>query len=246
MYGVPAPKEQFEMVKFPADSQRAGILGQGTFLASTAGPTDTSPTARGIFIRERLLCQHVPPPPPGVITTLPDPLVDQKPKGRRQLMVEHVENPTCASCHRLMDPIGFGFEHFDAIGQYREQEMIPVPGRRGGGGGGGRGGPPPDSASRSTRRGKSRAFRTRISPAPRQLGTILAEQPGVPEMHRPPDVPILLREARNACGREDHRPVVRPVQGVGFKFKSLLVALVAIARVPETMEQSYGRASARR
>ena len=117
LYGVPAPKEQFEMVKFPADSQRAGILGQGTFLASTAGPTDTSPTARGIFIRERLLCQHVPPPPPGVITTLPDPLVDAKPKGRRQLMVEHVENPTCASCHRLMDPIGFGFEHFDAIGQ---------------------------------------------------------------------------------------------------------------------------------
>jgi hypothetical protein len=47
MYGLPAPKEQFEMVKFPADSNRAGILGQGTFLASTAGPTDTSPTARG-------------------------------------------------------------------------------------------------------------------------------------------------------------------------------------------------------
>ena len=167
VYGVPAPKDQFEMVKFPADSKRAGILGQGTFLASTAGPTDTSPTARGIFIRERLLCQHVPPPPPGVITTLPDPLVDgQKPKGRRQLMVEHVENPTCASCHRLMDPIGFGFEHFDAIGQYR----------RAGNDSGAR---TPRAAvaeageagrrrfrSRSTRRGKSRASRTLISLAP--------------------------------------------------------------------------------
>ena len=155
MYGVPAPKDQFEMVKFPPDSNRAGILGQGTFLASTAGPTDTSPTARGIFIRERLLCQHVPPPPPGVITTLPDPLVDQAPKGRRQLMVEHVENPTCASCHRLMDPIGFGFEHFDAIGQYREQEMIPAPGRGGGGAVGAAGRRP--FRSRSTRREKSRA-----------------------------------------------------------------------------------------
>jgi len=127
IYGVPAPKDQFEMVKFPSDSQRAGILGQGTFLASTAGPTDTSPTARGIFIRERLLCQHVPPPPPGVITTLPDPLTDGPAKGRRQLMVEHVENATCASCHRLMDPIGFGLENFDAIGVWREKESIPLP-----------------------------------------------------------------------------------------------------------------------
>ena len=144
LYGVPAPEGQFEMAKFPAGSKRAGLLGQGTFLASTAGPTATSPTARGIFVRERLLCQHVPPPPPGVITTLPDPIADQPPKGRRQLMNEHVENPTCASCHRLMDPIGFGFEHFDAIGKWRDKELIPVPGRRGGGGGGGgRGGPPP-------------------------------------------------------------------------------------------------------
>ena len=144
LYGVTPPDGEFEMVKFPAESKRAGILGQGTFLASTAGPTDNSPTARGIFIRERLLCQHVPPPPPGVITTLPDPLVDQPPKGRRQLMNEHVENPTCASCHRLMDPIGFGFEHFDAVGKWREKEMIPVPSRRGGEGvAGGRGGPPP-------------------------------------------------------------------------------------------------------
>ena len=95
LYGVPPPEGQFEMAKFPAGSKRAGLLGQGTFLASTAGPTATSPTARGIFVRERLLCQHVPPPPPGVITTLPDPIADQPPKGRRQLMNEHVENPTC-------------------------------------------------------------------------------------------------------------------------------------------------------
>ena len=233
VYGVPAPKDQFEMVKFPADSNRAGILGQGTFLASTAGPTDTSPTARGIFIRERLLCQHVPPPPPGVITTLPDPLVDQKPKGRRQLMVEHVENPTCASCHRLMDPIGFGFEHFDAIGQYREQEMIPVPGRRGGGGGGGRGGPPPIPLEIDAQGEIAGLPNSNFSGA-KQLGTILADSPVCQEC-------IVRQMFRYSYGRlettSDEKTIDQlydQFKASGFKFKSLLVALV---QSPEFLRQ---------
>ncbi len=125
LYEVPAPAVQFELVRFPSNTRRAGLLGHGSFLASTAGPTETSPTARGIFIRERLLCQHVPPPPPGVITTLPEPRVD-KPLTRRQLILAHAENATCASCHRLMDPIGFGFEKFDAIGRWRDKEALLI------------------------------------------------------------------------------------------------------------------------
>jgi hypothetical protein len=233
VYGVPAPKEQFEMVKFPADSPRAGILGQGTFLASTAGPTDTSPTARGIFIRERLLCQHVPPPPPGVITTLPDPLVDQKPKGRRQLMVEHVENPTCASCHRLMDPIGFGFEHFDAIGQYRKQEMIPVPGRRGGGGGGGRGGPPPIPLEIDAQGEVAGLPNSNFSGA-KQLGIILANSPVCQEC-------IVRQMFRYSYGRLETASDEKTIDQLydrfkasGFKVKSLLVALV---ESPEFLRQ---------
>ena len=234
VYGLPAPKDQFEMVKFPADSNRAGILGQGTFLASTAGPTDTSPTARGIFIRERLLCQHVPPPPPGVITTLPDPLVDgQKPKGRRQLMVEHVENPTCASCHRLMDPIGFGFEHFDAIGQYRQQEMIPVPGRRGGGGGGGRGGPPPIPLEIDAQGEIAGIPNSNFSGA-KQLGTILANSPVCQEC-------VVRQMFRYSYGRletaSDENTIHQlydQFKASGFKFKSLLVALV---QSPEFLRQ---------
>jgi len=234
VYGLPAPKDQFEMVKFPADSNRAGILGQGTFLASTAGPTDTSPTARGIFIRERLLCQHVPPPPPGVITTLPDPLVDgQKPKGRRQLMVEHVENPTCASCHRLMDPIGFGFEHFDAIGQYRPQEMIPVPGRRGGGGGGGRGGPPP-IALEIDAQGEIAGIPNSNFTGAKQLGTILASSPVCQEC-------VVRQMFRYSYGRletaSDENTIhqlYEQFKASGFKFKSLLVALV---QSPEFLRQ---------
>ena len=234
VYGVPAPKDQFEMVTFPADSNRAGILGQGTFLASTAGPTDTSPTARGIFIRERLLCQHVPPPPPGVITTLPDPLVDgQTPKGRRQLMVEHVENPTCASCHRLMDPIGFGFEHFDAIGQYRQQEMIPVPGRRGGGGGGGRGGPPPIPLEIDAQGEIAGIPNSNFSGA-KQLGTILANSPVCQEC-------VVRQMFRYSYGRletaSDENTIHQlydQFKASGFKFKSLLVALV---QSPEFLRQ---------
>ncbi len=232
IYGVPAPKDQFEMVKFPSDSQRAGILGQGTFLASTAGPTDTSPTARGIFIRERLLCQHVPPPPPGVITTLPDPLTDGPAKGRRQLMVEHVENATCASCHRLMDPIGFGFEHFDAIGRYRPTEAIPVPGRRGGGGGG-RGGPPPIQVDINAQ-GEIAGIPDSGFSGAKQIGGILADSPVCQKC-------IVRQMFRYSYGRLETNADEKTIdqlydqfKGSGFKFKSLLVALV---QSPEFLRQ---------
>jgi len=132
LYGLPAPAGEFELVRFPAAAHRAGLLGHGSFLASNAGPVETSPTARGIFIREQLLCQHVPNPPPGVNTQVPEPTAE-RPLARRQRMQAHVENPTCASCHKLMDPIGFGLENFDAVGKWREQEAIEfeVPGPRG-------------------------------------------------------------------------------------------------------------------
>jgi hypothetical protein len=125
LYKLPAPPGQFELVHFPAGTRRAGLLGEASFLAANAGPTETSPTARGIFIREQLLCQHVPPPPPNVDTNLPEATAD-KPSTRRQRMSAHVENPLCASCHRLMDPIGFGLESFDAIGRLRQHETILI------------------------------------------------------------------------------------------------------------------------
>jgi len=125
LYNLPPPSEQFELVTFPKDSARAGLLGEASFLAANAGPTETSPTQRGIFIREQLLCQRVPPPPPNVDTSLPEPTEDQ-PLTRRQRMVQHEANPLCASCHRLMDPIGFGLEEFDALGRFRSHEAILI------------------------------------------------------------------------------------------------------------------------
>jgi hypothetical protein len=125
LYKLPAPSGQFDLVRFPDGAHRAGLLGEASFLAANAGPTETSPTARGIFIREQLLCQQVPPPPPNVDTNLPEASAD-KPLTRRQRMMAHEENQLCSSCHRLMDPIGFGLESFDAIGKYREHETILI------------------------------------------------------------------------------------------------------------------------
>lgn len=123
IYDLPVPTREYERVRFDAKSERAGILGQALFLASTAKPDDTSPTARGLFVREQLLCQHVPPPPPGVDTNLPV-LSEDKPLTNKERLGVHLSSPSCAGCHTLIDPIGFGFEKFDAIGGRREEAKI--------------------------------------------------------------------------------------------------------------------------
>ena len=220
VYGVPAPKGEFDRVEFPADVRRAGILGQGSFLASTAGPISTSPTARGIFIRERLLCQHIPPPPPGVNTTLPDP-VEGAVHTRRDLMTEHVSNPTCASCHRLMDPIGFGLENFDAIGRWRDQESVALPGRGAGGGRGGRQVKLPINTQ-----GEIAGLPSSTFTDAKQLGTILAESPICQKC-------IVRQMFRYSYGRLEtsaDEPVIDQLFGKfkdsGFRFKTLMTALV--------------------
>jgi hypothetical protein len=126
IYQVPLPAQEFGKVPFPAASERAGILGQALFLAMTAKPDESSPTARGLFVREQFLCQHVPDPPAGVNTNLP-PFSAAKPQTNRDRMSEHVINPGCASCHSLIDPIGFGFEKFDAVGGRRDKFTFAKP-----------------------------------------------------------------------------------------------------------------------
>jgi hypothetical protein len=130
LYKVPAPPAEFTRVTLPPESERAGIVGQATFLALTSKPGETSPTARGLFVREAFLCQNVPPPPPGANTNLP-PISEVKPMTNRERLAEHLTNPSCASCHRLVDSIGFGLEKFDAVGQRREmQKLTFLPGRK--------------------------------------------------------------------------------------------------------------------
>jgi hypothetical protein len=123
LYGVPAPAGEFGKVTFPPGSDRAGIVGEALFLASTSKPGETSPTVRGLSVRELFLCQQVPDPPPGTNSSLP-PLSPSKPLTNRERIEMHVDNPRCAGCHSLMDPIGMGLEKYDAIGGRREKQSI--------------------------------------------------------------------------------------------------------------------------
>ena len=122
IYGVPAPSVGFVRTDLPAEQGRAGILTQGATMALLAHPLTTSPTRRGKFIQERLLCNTILPPPPDVDTSLP-PDPPTGPVTMRQRLMIHQEDPTCASCHVQMDNAGLALEHFDAIGQWRETDQ---------------------------------------------------------------------------------------------------------------------------
>lgn len=118
-YGVPAP-EGSGFVKIGLDaSQRMGFLTQGSFLAANAKPNQPSPIHRGKFVREKLFCDLLPPPPGNVVIKAPDPKPGQS---ARERFAEHTKDATCRQCHKLMDPIGFGFEHYDGIGRYLATE----------------------------------------------------------------------------------------------------------------------------
>jgi hypothetical protein len=104
--------------------ERAGVLTQPGLMALLAYPDQSSPVARGVFVRERMLCQHLPPPPNDVVIEPPDPDPNAT---TRERFAEHTSNPACSGCHSLIDPLGFGFEHYDAIGRFRTEENgLPV------------------------------------------------------------------------------------------------------------------------
>ena len=107
---------------FSAAATRGGLLSQGSILSANATARRTSPTLRGKFIRQALLCQDIDPPPVGVNTNLPE-IGDNEPhKTMRQRLDEHQADISCATCHASMDPLGLGLEHFNGVGQYRETD----------------------------------------------------------------------------------------------------------------------------
>jgi len=120
-YDIPGIEgDAFVKVKLPPN-RPGGILGQGSFLTLTSNPTRTSPVKRGKYVLENLLGTPPPPPPPEV----PD--LDNKKPGElqgtlRQRMEQHREDPNCSTCHARMDPIGFGLEHYDGIGAWRDKD----------------------------------------------------------------------------------------------------------------------------
>jgi hypothetical protein len=122
-YGLPAGAgPTLTKTQVPADgpgAARGGLLTLGALLGMHAHSNESSPIRRGLFVRSKLLCQTMPPPPPNVDTTPPglDPSLTTRARFDR-----HSTDPACKGCHNLLDPVGYGFERYDGSGVYRAQE----------------------------------------------------------------------------------------------------------------------------
>ncbi len=120
-HGVGAPGEGWETVDL--GPERPGLLALPLFLAAQSNSATTSPVARGAFIREALLCQEL-TPPAGIDINLPP---SRPGESVRERLATHASDPSCSTCHSLIDPPGFSLENFDAIGGYRTHEETGVP-----------------------------------------------------------------------------------------------------------------------
>jgi mono/diheme cytochrome c family protein len=128
-YGIPNVKGvNFRRVVLDDDSPRRGLLGKGAILTVTALPNRTSPVVRGKWVLQNLLGAPPPEPPPNVPALAENGNQVTKVRTMRERLEQHRANATCASCHRLMDPIGFALESFDAVGKYRtyDENFEPI------------------------------------------------------------------------------------------------------------------------
>ncbi|HSI35919.1 MAG: DUF1592 domain-containing protein [Phycisphaerae bacterium] len=136
-YGLPAPAGQgFEKVALRPDDHRGGLLTQASILSLTSDGARHRPVHRGVWVSEAIFGRTPPPPPPNVDPLEPTPVNEPKATIRRQLEA-HATNAVCASCHRTIDPLGFAFDNFDAVGAWRTEERVD----------GGKGTNPPVNAS---------------------------------------------------------------------------------------------------
>src|SRR5688572_10136343 len=119
-YGIPnIPGSRVRRIALAPGDPRRGLLGHGSILTVTSAANRTSPVTRGKWVLENVLGAPPPAPPPGVETNLEQDAAQVKATSLRQRLELHRANPACASCHRLMDPIGFSLENFDNTGKWR-------------------------------------------------------------------------------------------------------------------------------
>ena len=225
LYKLPVPADEFVKVTFPDSTDRGGgVLGHASFLSLTSKPADTSITARGLFVREHILCQQVPQPPPGTNTNLPAAEAGKALTNRDKLQV-HLTNPSCASCHNLIDPIGFGLEKFDGSGARREKAKVELP--------------------KYNRKEENHTVEAEIDNSgwvtgieksefrsPRELGRILAANAQCQEC-------VVKQYFRYAAGRHEtaaDRPVIEHVAArfreSGFRFQDMMVEMVRSTEFP--------------
>ena len=215
IYGLPSPSEEFSRVDYPLESGRSGVLGHGSFLVLTSKPSDTSPTSRGLFVRNHFLAQEIAPPPPGVNSVLPE-ITEDSPQTNRQRLSVHLNSEACSSCHRLIDPIGYGFEQYDAIGGFHTKMTLRFGSR--------------DKSSTKELDVDTAAFVQGIPNSefsrPKELGKLLAESETCQRC-------IVKQFFRYAFGREESaadQPILDAAfdkfRDSGFRFRELVMAFV--------------------
>lgn len=119
-YGVAYPGGTgFQKITLSPAEKRGGVFGHASVLSVLAHVSSTSPTLRGKFVQERMMCTSIPPPPPGVVTDLPS---GAEYKTMRERLAAHQEQEQCNACHQFMDPIGLGLENYDGVGRFRTME----------------------------------------------------------------------------------------------------------------------------
>lgn len=114
-------RQQPKRVELPENSHRGGVLGMAAVLAVSSYPQRTSPVLRGKWLLDAILGTPPPPPPPNV-PELKDAHGDAAPKTMRERLMQHRQNPTCASCHNRIDPLGFALENYDVLGRWRTED----------------------------------------------------------------------------------------------------------------------------
>ena len=127
-YGIAGIRgDYFRRISLDQTSPRRGLLGQGSFLTVTSIATRTSPVMRGKWILQNLLGAPPPAPPPGVEVNLEADPKAKKPNTLRERLELHRTQQVCASCHKIMDPLGFSLENFDLIGKWRDNDSgVPI------------------------------------------------------------------------------------------------------------------------
>ena len=123
LYGVSSPGSSALVAVDLDERERAGLLTQPGLMALLSHPDQSSPIRRGVFIRERIMCDPLPPPPPDVDTTPPD--LDPA-LNTRERFANHDASEACKVCHERIDGIGFGLENYDAYGRFRLAETGPL------------------------------------------------------------------------------------------------------------------------
>ncbi|MBX7114767.1 MAG: DUF1592 domain-containing protein [Myxococcaceae bacterium] len=118
LYGPAVTTPEFQAMTM-SSQERSGVLSQPGLLARLSAPDQSSPIRRGIFVLDHVLCQPPPPPPGNAAFVPPPPRADAT---TRERFAQHSSDDSCAQCHRLIDPVGFGFEQYDGLGRFRSQE----------------------------------------------------------------------------------------------------------------------------